>query len=308
MSGLATVGLSVAAIALIAVAMRDIFETLLHPEGRGPVARGVMGAVWRLCRRTRSRRMLLLAGPLGLLLVVGVWAGLFVVGWALLLWPQLEHGFHAEAPGGTGFVDAVHLSLTTLTTLGSAEFVPEEGWLRIVGPLEALVGFGLLSASISYLLLIYPALARRRSLAYEIHLLRETERRTGISAADPGSAAAERLCAELTSRVVAVERDLVALPVTYYFTESDERFALAATIPYLLEFAERERRPDGEERLRLRAHLLREAIDDLAGTTASSFPQTRADSTEAIFAAYAREHLYESGVPATTRSTGNSRE
>ncbi len=120
--------------------------------------------------------MLLAAGPLGLLLVVGVWAALLVLGWALLLWPQLEEGFQVEGPGGTGFLDAVHLSLTNLTTLGSPEYVAHEDWLRVIAPLEALVGFGLLSASISYLLLIYPALARRRSLAYELHLLQPAAR------------------------------------------------------------------------------------------------------------------------------------
>ena len=298
MSTLATVCLTVAGVALIALAVRDIFETLLHPEGRGPVARGVMGAVWRFCHRAHGhRRVLLLAGPLGLLLVVGAWATLLVLGWALLLWPQLEEGFRAEGPAQSGLLDAVHLSLTNLTTLGSPELVAEVDWLRIITPLEALVGFGLLSASISYLLLIYPALARRRTLAYELHLLRELDRRGEISPEKEGSDAAERLFAELTSRLVAVERDLVGLPVTYYFAESDERFSIASVVPYLLDLARRGSRLE-DERTRLRAQLLCDALDDFAETTAARFPQTRAHSTDAIFAAYARDHE----VPSLTRS------
>ncbi len=54
MTTLATASLTAGGVALIAVAVRDIFETLLHPEGRGPIARGVMGAVWRLCCISRS--------------------------------------------------------------------------------------------------------------------------------------------------------------------------------------------------------------------------------------------------------------
>ena len=290
MSTLAAAGLTAGGVALIAVAVRDIFETLLHPEGRGPIARSVMGAVWRLCHLPiRGRGVLLAAGPLGLLLVVGVWAVLLLLGWALLLWPQLEQGFHVEGPGGTGFWDALHLSMTNLTTLGSPEYVPDEDWLRVIAPLEALVGFGLLSASISYLLLIYPALARRRSLAYELYLLQQTGRQEHVSPEPADAVAAERLYAELTSRVVAVERDLVGLPVTYYFAESDERFSLAATIPYLVDIARRGSIAS-EERVRLRAQQLFEAIEDLAQTTAALFPRTRADSTDAVFAAYARDH------------------
>ena len=50
----------------------------------------------------------------------------------------------------------------------------------MVVPIETLLGFGLLSASISWLLLIHPAIARRRTLAYEIALLRKAEAETGI--------------------------------------------------------------------------------------------------------------------------------
>ena len=67
----------------------------------------------------------------------------------------------------------------TLTTLGFGDVTPDAAWLRLVVPVEALLGFGLLSASISWLLLIHPALARRRSLAYEIALLRKAEQETG---------------------------------------------------------------------------------------------------------------------------------
>ena len=234
--------------------------------------------------------MLQLAGPLGLLVVVGAWAALLVLGWALVLWPQLEGGFRVEGEGHPGFWDASHLSLTTLTTLGSADFTPEKDWRRVVTPLEALLGFGLLSASISYLLLIYPALARRRSLAYEVSLLGEAGRKAALSLEQLGPAVGERLYADLTSRVVAVERDLVNLPVTYYFAESDERFSLAAVAPSMLELARHGSRIE-DEQVRLRAQLLADALDDLAQTTAKLFPQTRGDSSDAIIEAYARDHV-----------------
>lgn len=106
--------------------------------------------------------------------------------------------------------------------------------LRLIVPLEALVGFALLTASVSWLLTVYPALSRRRSLAYEITLLREVTRRSGrgdFVRRQAGSA--ERLFAELLSRLVAVERDLVQIPLLLLhpgrrLLQPPERHAVAA--------------------------------------------------------------------------------
>jgi hypothetical protein len=134
--------------------------------------------------------------------------------------------------------------VVTLTTLGFGDVTPDAAALRLIVPLEGLLGFGLLSASTSWLLLIYPVLSRRRSLAYEITLLREAE---GTAAEPVGRLepeALERLYAELTSRLVAVERDLVSFPISYYFAEEDPRFSLAASgpLPARPSTARRERR------------------------------------------------------------------
>jgi hypothetical protein len=184
----------------------------------------------------------------------------------------------------------MHISLVTLTTLGSTDASPTAEWLRIVSPLEALLGFGLLSASISWLLLIYPVLARRRSLAYEVWLLLETERRTGTALEQTEPEAAQRVYAELTSRLIAVERDFVNFPISYYFAEDDARFSLAAVAPGLLRMAERgadTKAPDG---VRLRATMLVEALRDVGATATSLFHRQRGESTADALAAYASDH------------------
>jgi len=77
------------------------------------------------------------------------------------------------------FVDALYMSLVTLGTIGYGDISPATDVLRLIVPLEALVGFALLTASVSWVLTVYPALSRRRSLAYEITLLREVTQRSG---------------------------------------------------------------------------------------------------------------------------------
>jgi hypothetical protein len=254
-----------------------------------------MRVVWRACRAASrvSSRIFPLAGPMALIAVIGTWAGLLIVGWALIFWPQIDNGFRFESGAGdTGsdFVEALHVSLASLTTVGSGDVSPDDAWLRIATPLEALLGFGLLSASISWLLLIYPVLVRRRSLAYEIAIMRKAEEDTGVEADDLEPPAAEDLYAELTSRLIAVERDLVNFPISYYFAERDERFSLPTIAGYLLELAERGASDDAPDRVRLRAAMLLEALGDLA-TTTSTHLRGSFDSTKDALAAYANDHL-----------------
>ena len=254
-----------------------------------------MRAVWRIFRKAgrTSSRIFPLAGPVALLTVIGTWAGMLIVGWALIYLPQVDNGFRFESgagDAGSDFVEALHVSLASLTTLGSGDVSPDDAWLRLATPIEALLGFGLLSASISWLLLIYPVLVRRRSLAYEIAIMRKAEEDTGVQADELEPAAAEDLYAELTSRLVAAERDLVNFPISYYFAERDERFSLSAVAGYLLELAERGARDEAPERVRLRATMLLEALGDLA-TTTSTHVRQGFDSTNDALAAYANDHL-----------------
>ena len=67
----------------------------------------------------------------------------------------------------------------------------------------------------------------------------------------------------------AVERDLVSFPISYYFAEEDPRFSLASSGSYLLQLAGRGDAEGRPEAVRLRASLLRQAIDDLATTTSA---------------------------------------
>ena len=145
----------------------------------------------------------------------------------------------------------------------------------------------MLTAAVSWLLSVYPALSRRRSLAYEVHLLRDALDVAGGLVQDEGRSA-ERMYGELLSRLVAVERDLVTLPVSYYFAERDPRLDLPSVMPWLLELAERGLDAATPQRTRLRARMMRAAIHDFACTT-TAFHGV-GGSTTARLEAYARDH------------------
>jgi hypothetical protein len=118
-----TVLATAAGAGLIGLVGRDAFDALFHAEGRGTFSRQITRVVWHVFRRARTGHELLpLAGPVAIVAVITSWAGLLVLGWALVYWPHMPGGFRFDSgveAAGPDFVHALNVSLVTLTTLGS---------------------------------------------------------------------------------------------------------------------------------------------------------------------------------------------
>ncbi|MFM9372175.1 ion channel [Streptomyces sp. Da 82-17] len=118
-----------------------------------------MAVVLPLRHPAQARRV----GPLGMVTVVALWALTVAVGWALVYWPHMPQRFsYAAGLEPTEHASPVDALYVSLVTLGLGDIAPAAGWLRVLAPMEALVGFVLLSATVAWVLGIYPALARRR--------------------------------------------------------------------------------------------------------------------------------------------------
>ncbi|GGT15553.1 potassium channel family protein [Streptomyces purpureus] len=274
--------------ALAMLALRDVFHTLWHPTRHGGLSRRVMTLAWYLSSSFGRRRAVGLAGPLGMVTVVVLWAVTVILGWALMYWPHMPGGFSFAAglsPADyTGFVDAVYLSIVTMATLGLGDIAPADGWLRVLGPIEAVVGFALLTATVTWVLGIYPALTRRRAVALRIHQLRRCGLDERTLSTPQAAAVLQGLAADLAHVCV----DFRQYAESYYFHDGDEPTSLAATIPYLADLAERTPHP-AEPQAALARALLRVCLDDLAVTLDERFLHT-GGTTRHVLDRYAHDH------------------
>ncbi|MET9379457.1 potassium channel family protein [Streptomyces sp. NPDC002992] len=290
---------TLAGAALVLYILRDVFHTLWHPTRHGGLSRLVMTSMWRLSARFGGRwRPAGIAGPLGMALVVAAWAVTVAVGWALVYWPHMPENFSyatgLDPSEHAGPLDALYISLVNLSTLGLGDIAPASGWLRVLAPMEALVGFVLLSATVAWILGIYPALARRRALALRLSHLRRSRATSRALDSDGGAA----LLDGLASALAVVTVDFMQYAESYYFYDGDKDTSLSEQLGHasgLADEATEARHPD----VRLSASVLRTALEDLAAVIDGRFLRT-GESPDRVFAAYAADH----GRPAGRRPDG----
>lgn len=281
--------INIAGVVLVLFVLRDVFHTLWHPTRHGGLSRLVMTGLWRLSGSlTARRRASGLAGPLAMVAVVAVWALTVVVGWALIYWPHMPDAFTYAAglrpAEHARFLDALYISLVNVSTLGLGDIAPAQGWLRVLAPMEALVGFALLTATVSWTLGIYPALARRRALALRLSHLARTHPTTEQIDADAGAAILDSLATGIS--VISV--DLMQYAESYYFYDGDDRTSLALHITYADNLADQAAGARHSD-VRLAAAVLRAALEDLALILDRRFLHT-GGTTRQVFDSFARDH------------------
>src|SRR5829696_1046174 len=280
--------------ALVLVALRDIFDTLFHPHGRGIVSERLIRAIWRVTRRVAgaNHRVLSFAGPVSFFAVILAWSTLVILGFAVMLWPHFPNDYVvAEGAGRDGGIgDALYLSMVNLTSLGYGDIVPAATGLRYLGPLETLIGLGLLTASISWILILYRVLSDSRTLSDEIALLSETEREADVRLSQMAPQAAAATLSDITSRLITVRDDLAHSPIAYYFHPRQRRHAIPAVLPGLIEVVDDCSEAETPAELRFQAEMLRRAISRLLETVNTEFLRAPARGSAEILAAYQGDH------------------
>jgi hypothetical protein len=279
---------TVVGLALIAVGLNDMFHSLMHPGGKGSISHAVLSTIWRLSR-VLGHRFGTAVGPAGMMAVVVLWVVLQGAGWALVYLPHVPGGFTYSSGVDPAWypdiVEALYLSLVTLATLGLGDVVPTDPGIRIASPLQALTGFALLTAALTWFTQIYPPLSRRRALALELKALADTDYAQVLPGLTPAVA-----CATLQSLTGAINRasvDLAQHTESYFFQDQDPNQSLARQLPYAVALRDAAASCTAAE-LQAGAGLLSRALEQLADQLRQSLG-TDAD-LEAVFDAYAADH------------------
>jgi hypothetical protein len=162
-------------LALIGLAVLDVFLTVLHIQVESPISNKVNRRLWSIvvglsrALPERSRGEILGWGaPLMVGGILVFWSVLYIVGFALLYLPFVRNAavfsFSGTSPG-SDLNDALYFSATSFFTTGFGDIVPVHPIARLLAILQGGLGLTTLSLSVTYLLSVYPLIGRKMSLA-----------------------------------------------------------------------------------------------------------------------------------------------
>ena len=176
----------------------------------------------------------------------------------------------------------IHIPVGYLYCIGN----PRTDWLRLIVAMQGLVGISMITASVSWLVLLYPALTRQRATARQLTLATEAEQRSGLSPDEHDPA----FLVMLEQNIVQARLDLVLFPILLHFYALTPSYTLAAALPTACRFAREATRENQAVKVRLAGTKLLIALEDLAKTLSERVlnkdPSTHPD-VEAVFRAFA---------------------
>ena len=156
-----------AGVLLICVGLLDVFFTVLHYDGFGFISSRLYHSLFRVvCYATRPlprrhRAMgLSMAAPLMVPATITVWISLVALGYALIYYSGMDEKFFS-LPGRTldpSFLEALYFSGTAISTVGFGDITPTNTLYQVLAVSEALIGFGILTLAITYVLGVYNVL------------------------------------------------------------------------------------------------------------------------------------------------------
>lgn len=251
---------------LVLFTLREVFRDIFHPTRGGNLSDWIGRACSVLFRHTRYRNAL---GPLALVAVLLSWVFLLAFGFAILYFGLYPRDFVTTSPESLSAVSrAVHclyFSFGALCTFGTFDLNPRTDWLRLVVAAEGLIGISLITASVSWLVLLYPALERQRYIARQVSLLEQAEKESGLSSVEEFGAP---FLLRLSRELLQVRLDVVLFPISLYFYAMQPEFTLAAALPKAHRFAADGMGADQKTDTRLAATQLGISVRELGRTIA----------------------------------------
>ena len=163
---------TLAGLILIAIILRDGFETIILPRRVTRRLRltslfyTISWIPWRkIGKRWRNRQsqdnFFSFYGPLSTLGLLVIWAVSLVTGYALLEWGLSLPVVTVQPENTEGLGTYLYMSGVTFFTLGFGDITPHSGLGRLITVAEAGTGFGFLGLVIGYVPTIYSAFSQR---------------------------------------------------------------------------------------------------------------------------------------------------
>lgn len=234
---------------LVAAALLDVYLTVLYARIGFAIASEALGAAtWRVFRalgpafgRYRDR-FLSFCGPTILVLIILMWVGALLAGFALIVWPALGSSVQSWTGNTpTDFATALYVSGGSLTTAGAGDLLPQATFYRLLYVVMSGVGISTFTLTLTYVIQVYNALQRRNTFALNLHHATgqtgdAAELIAGLGAAGDFDSARSEL-STFTTELLNYYESQHFYPILIYFRFSDISYATPRLMLLVMESA-----------------------------------------------------------------------
>lgn len=220
---------------LVAMALVDVYSTILHYDADGPIGRPLRRLLWKVLVRIsrsfpRRRRTLLgYAGPMLVGATFLFWFAAYIVGFALIVYPHMDTAYRSESEIALGgFIDALYYSGVTASVLGYGDISPVTGPFKVLAFVHASLGFFLFTSTVTYALMLLSGASERNALGNDVRRVsggRWSGATLVIRLLPAGATALASTIRELGWRLGALGEKLHHFPILdlYYRSEESKR-------------------------------------------------------------------------------------
>ncbi|GAA3970279.1 potassium channel family protein [Allohahella marinimesophila] len=223
--------MTIAGAFLVLLVWFDFVATALTASQSGPVSRRVAYGVWRVFlfinKPFKSHALLACVGPLIIIVLINMWVSVVWLGWSLIY-------LGAEAPvlNGTTLLPAdisstIYFVGFTLTTLGTGDYVPADGFWQAMTVITAFNGIALITLSITYAIPVVQAAAAKRTVARQIAVMGESAEALAAQWAEAGHyQGVDTYFSDLTPQILDISQKHLAYPILHFFHSPEPDTAL----------------------------------------------------------------------------------
>ncbi len=217
---------------LVTVSQVDLYFTVLQYQGHGLASRWMHRGLWAAATAIagflpgRQRpRLLAMLGPMMVLMSLALWISLAIVGFAFIYFPHFATNFSLKPGVEASLLDAIYASGVALSTVGFGDVTPVAPVFQLLTIVESLLGFSILTLSISYILGIYQVVSLQGEMGASLRDragAADDPVRLARSYAAQGAVGVETNLSALHRDLLRYHEGLLRYPVVYYFHSGHE--------------------------------------------------------------------------------------
>lgn len=228
--------LLIAGILIVVVVLQDFMFTTLSGQGSGFITHAFNRFVFHTLRPKKGHVLINSFGFLHLIGTLTNWILLILGGSYLIFLSHPDFVMNSFDNTPADGLDRLYYTIYVFSTLGNGDFLSGEGFGRIYTALLSLIGFGMLTTAITYMISVTGAALNKRNLSVFISIMADTPISLYHYAMqkEKGMMLLEK-CELISEKLIMHANNHLSYPIIHFFLTTHKRRSLSLHVATLYE-------------------------------------------------------------------------